>query len=125
MLPHQIRILLFCAVLTMASGCQVLGIPSYRADAGQVPGYQSPQMACVGDSCSGVMMDEHGEMLGAPRVLPPLPGWLGRWHAKKNLPEAPDHPRFHPLPTRPLFNSTPTGMDQSTAYGALPAAESW
>lgn len=125
MVPHQIRILLVSAVLTTASGCQVLGIPSYRADSGHHLGYQPAEMMCVGDSCSEVIASEHDEMLGAPRVLPPLPGWLGRWHAKKNLPEAPDHPRFHPLPTRPLFSATSAGAEVSTGYGALPAAESW
>jgi hypothetical protein len=125
MVPHHLRILLVSAVLATASGCQVLGIPSYRADSGQLAGHQSPQMVCVGDSCSEVMVGEGEEMLGAPRVLPPLPGWLGRWHAKKNIPEAPDHPRFHPLPTRPMFSPAPAGVEPVAGYGGLPATESW
>ncbi len=125
MVPHQVRILLVSALLSTASGCQVLGIPSYRADSGHLRGYQPTEMMCVGDSCSEVIASENDEMLGAPRVLPPLPGWLGRWHAKKNLPEAPDHPRFHPLPTRPMFSAAPEGTAVPTGFGALPAAESW
>ncbi len=132
-------ILLVCALVATSTGCQVLGIPSYRAETGHVSGHMpgSPglseqpttQLVCDGDSCREVEVSEFevsecGEM-GAPRVLPPLPGWLGRWHAKKELPDAPEYPRFQPLPTRPMFSQAPEVAVAPIGYGDFPATESW
>ena len=129
---RAIPILLVYALLATSTGCQMLGIPSYRADSGglghhldaHLAEHSPAQMVCDGNSCYEVVMDESGGM-GAPRVLPPLPGWLGRWHTKKDLPEAPEYPRFQPLPTRPMFSPAPGSAESAIGYGDLPATESW
>ena len=67
------------------SGCSLLGVPSQRyADSG------------CSQTCAG-------------GPLPPLPGRLAEWQAQKELPVAPEYPRFHPLPTRPMFS--PKNLD--------------
>lgn len=71
--------LLNLMALNLFSGCNLLGIPSYRAHE------TSCSTACT------------------PGPLPPLPGCLAKWQAEKELPVAPEYPRFHPLPTRPMF----------------------
>lgn len=111
-------ILLVCAHLASGTGCHVLRIPSYRADAG------------CGDSGAGY----HGgdvypaaDMECPPTVLPPLPGWLAAWHEKKKTPQPPDYPRFQPLPTRPMFTPPKTqaglGVGSAVNYGHWPSAE--
>lgn len=42
-----------------------------------------------------------------PRCSWHTPQWWSRWRAKRELPEPPDYPRFHPLPTRPMFSPPP------------------
>ncbi len=94
-LRHQTRvpILMVCLGLASATGCQVLGIPSYRADMGGTP---------VDPYTDGEIPG--GDIACPPGVLPPMPGWLAAWHAKKELPQPPAYPRFLPLPTRPMFS---------------------
>ena len=99
--PHQLRaiILIVCLVMPIATGCQVLGIPSYRSD-------------CVGgqiDSCQSSC---------PPTVLPPLPimpAWLSRFH-RESQEEPPPYPRFHPLPTRPMFSPGPPNSSSGANY---------
>lgn len=106
-----LSIVLVCLMLASGSGCQVLGIPSYRADAptgfssvGSDTGFHAGQLASSPAACP-------------PGILPPKPTWLCQkpaWlqklcdkHHKEDLPEAPEYPRFHPLPTRPMFAPRP------------------
>ena len=74
------------AALMFNSGCTLVHIPSYRLE------------ECAAENCSS-----------PPALLPPvpLPGWLARWKAQKDLPKPPESPRFHPLPTRPMFERQP------------------
>ena len=69
--------------LLAGSGCSLFGIPSQRFG----------DVGCAAACDSG--------------PLPPLPGKLAEWQAEKELPTAPAYPRFHPLPTRPMFASQP------------------
>ena len=117
--PRSGGIQTFCSALVLAftlalnSGCTIVQIPSYRLE------------ECAAESCSS-----------PPIVLPtmptvPMPGWLARWKAEKDLPKPPAAPRFHPLPTRPMFQPEPTtdfgvGAPGETAcYGTLPPPQSW
>lgn len=91
--------------LAFSSGCAVVRIPSYRLEECAAESYSSP-----------------------PLVMPtlPMPGWLARWKAEKDLPKPPPAPRFHPLPTRPMFEPQPTAdavvgtPGESSCYGTLP-----
>lgn len=140
-------ILLVFGLLASGSGCHVLNIPSYRADAPN--GIFGADGA--GYSHAGC---EYGESMGAsdsaacitegdcpPGFFPPLgggahgglpvPACYAEWRAQKNLPEAAAYPRFHPLPTRPMFQPRPVSevsqwgasLTAPTPYGQLPAAE--
>ncbi len=71
--------LMLAAAMCGLSGCALVGIPSQRYADGD----------CSNSCASG--------------PLPPLPGRLAAWQAEKELPVAPDYPRFHPLPTKPMF----------------------
>ncbi len=101
-----------CFVMNVC-GCAVVQIPSYRLEECAAESYAAP-----------------------PIVLPampsvPMPGWLAHWKAEKDLPKPPAAPRFHPLPTRPMFQAGPTpefGMGapgEAGCYGTLPPAQSW
>lgn len=117
-LHKQIFCLLLLGGLFMGgSGCHVLGIPSYRADAGL--GSAEGAVACSDAQCSDVQCP--------PTVLPPLPGWLAARRAKKDLPQPAPYPRFHPLPTRPMFSPAETnfGADwpgEAAGFGHWPSA---
>lgn len=106
----RIASIVTCVTLVFSWGCAVIRIPSYRLE------------ECAAESyCS------------SPTPLPqiPMPGWLARWKAQKDLPKPPEAPRFHPLPTRPMFQPQPTighsdgSVGESACYGTLPPAESW
>lgn len=103
-------ILLFCVLLASGTGCQILGIPSYRSDG---MSYGSTADACASADCS--------EIDCPPTVLPPigLLPWFSRYR-KEEEPEAPPFPRFHPLPTRPMFSPQPGGQNSSSF--AFPAS---
>ncbi len=98
------------AAVLVTSGCAMVQIPSYRLE------------ECAAEEYST-----------APTILPPLPmpGWLARWKADKDLPKPPESPRFHPLPTRPMFQPQPMPENfarnpvDAACYGQLPPAESW
>ena len=138
-------ILLVFGLLASGSGCHVLNIPSYRADApggmcgANVASYNyagcemgDPESA---SSPTGYMTD--GDC--PPGFFPPLgccahgglpvPACFAAWKAKRDLPEPAPYPRFHPLPTHPMFQSPPTlGVGQrgastiaSPQYGQLPS----
>ncbi len=102
-----IQLLLLVAVAG-SSGCAMIQIPSYRLE------------ECATESYSST-----------PALLPsvPLPGCLARWKAEKKLPKPPESPRFHPLPTRPMFQPAPSqftaGGPEAVCYGKLPAPETW
>jgi hypothetical protein len=51
----------------------------------------------------------------------PVPGILARWHAEKELPEGPEYPRFHPLPTRPMLAPRPDAVPSQPTASAEPA----
>ena len=152
-------ILLVFGLLTSGSGCHVLNIPSYRADSpaglggacssnreltggetGQ-PGSLSSSLS-GGDGCTVEQECPPGFFPPLPAgffsscrdwspVSFPVPAWWAEWRAKKDLPEPPPYPRFHPLPTRPVFQPRPVSADQQwgeellapAPYGQLPAPE--
>ncbi len=104
----SIRKLLFAgaALAVMGlSGCHVIGLPSYRYDAATTG--QASSMNCENGYCTQDSVTE--DCQGG--ILPPMPGWLAEWRMrrqqKEDLPEAPEFPRFHPLPTRPVFEARP------------------
>ena len=105
--------LVFSIAMVLSSGCAIVQIPSYRLEECATESYSSP-----------------------PIVLPtmptvPMPGWLSRWKAEKDLPRPPAAPRFHPLPTRPMFQPQPKthfgvgAPGESACYGTLPPAQLW
>ncbi len=101
--------LMFSCVLLLSSGCAVVQLPSYRLEECAAESYGSP-----------------------PIVLPampsiPVPGWFARWKAEKKLPKPPLAPRFHPLPTRPMFQAGPSPdfAGGTASYGTLPPAQAW
>ena len=111
MQARQLSILLVCGVLATAPGCQVLGIPSYRAD-------------IVGGELADGSCGEFDMACASPQPLPPLPGFFGRWQARRALPDPPEYPRFQPVPTRPMYSPRAAG-DPQASYGKLPAPEAW
>ena len=103
----------FGLALTLSSGCAMVQIPSYRLE------------ECAAESyCSAPAL-----MPRVPQI--PMPGWFVRWKAEKDLPKPPESPRFHPLPTRPMFQPRPTtdfgfgAPGAAACYGTLPPAQSW
>ena len=132
-------IVLLSHCLATGSGCQLLPIPSYRADqAGLVDDYGGHV-----DGFEGGYGDEDYCDNECPPGWPviPMPRWYAKWREKESLPEGPDFPRFHPLPTRPMFSPRPgdrnaypngMGMDNMGAaqfgpptYGSLPSSSEW
>ncbi len=97
---------LVAACLPIVTGCRILGIPSDR--------YQDANWTVTPEAVGGCHpADSYGP-------LPPancVPGWLARWRAQKDLPEAPNYPRYHPLPTRPMFAPSPFASEKAY-YGA-------
>lgn len=59
---------------------------------------------------------EYGPGLPLPLPAIPIPSCLSRWHNKESLPEAPPYPRFHPLPTRPIFSPAIMGDSERQAH---------
>ncbi len=121
-------ILLVCSLLASSPGCQVIGIPSYRLDGST--GYSADYAgnAAQGQSCFvGEASLECPSDECPPTVLPPLPGWLAAWKAKRDLPDPPAYPRFHPLPTRPMFepSNSHSGFATATHFGILPDGTAW
>jgi hypothetical protein len=140
-------ILLVFGLLTSGSGCHVLNIPSYRADAPLGLCGEYPANYELGGGETGVPTDLSGaasyppevacppgffpHLRGWPHVGFPVPSWWAEWKAKKDLPKPPPYPRFQPLPTRPVFQPRPVSVDQPwgegvmapTPYGQLPAPE--
>lgn len=140
-------ILLVFGLLTSGSGCHVLNIPSYRADAptGLCGGYADNYAAIGGTTTVPMELSDAAECTSEvacpPRFFPPLPSWphiafpvpawWAEWRAKQDLPEPAPYPRFHPLPTRPVFQPRPVSADHQwgegllapTPYGQLPAAQ--
>ena len=100
----------FFASVALSSGCAMVQIPSYRLE------------ECAAEEYSST-----------PSLVPPLPmpGWLAKWKAEKDLPKPPESPRFHPLPTRPMFQPQRApkqfagGAIDGTCYGQLPPSEAW
>lgn len=102
-LPNTTRsILLVFGILTSGSGCHVLSIPVNQAGGGcgvescaveirqAIPTRSAePHYYSAGDTLDGSCL--------------PVPKWWADWRAKKDLPEPPPYPRFHPLPSRPMF----------------------
>ena len=123
MKPSMLTILLVCGLLTSSAGCQCLGIPSYRADSGGEP---------LGNAGFDPQYDQYSPYDCAdapcpPGILPPPPGWLAKWKSRRDLPEPPPYPRFHPLPTRPMFSPKRgfAAHSASLGYGGLPPSDAW
>ncbi len=100
-------------------GCQVLGIPSAR---------YSDQF------CGSISPTEIDSAECSYCPLPPtpaMPGWLARWHSEKELPKAPGHPRFHRLPTHPMFanrsrSEVPDYIGEpKVSFGGIPRGIEW
>ena len=124
----------------LTSGCRVLSIPTYPLDA--------PSVYAAGDGCcgetggdfsyAGVTGDGQAYVDGCPAdwlsplpqrhsVAWPVPKRWADWKARRDLPEPPAYPRFHSLPTRPMFQpQTPpsepfwNGGQAAPTYGGLP-----
>ncbi len=136
-------ILLVLGLLT--SGCHVLSIPSTPLDgldADRLGGYGASDGCCsevVGDfSYAGVAESGQACDDGCPAdwlsplpqrhlVAWPVPKRLAEWRARRDLPEPPAYPRFHPLPTRPMFQPPAApgailwnGDLSAPSYGKLP-----
>lgn len=112
-------ILLVFFWLTSGGGCQLLQIPSYRADS-CVPSDSFSSDFPHSRECLDVVSD------CPPGILPPLPGWtqsgcLARWKAQKDLPPPAPYPRFHPLPTRPMFSPSPSRLPYADGVTGMPA----
>jgi hypothetical protein len=113
-MPHLIKInrkiliLIFACVLTSGQGCATLAIPGYRLEQ-EATAYNCAQQ------CEN-----------SPSPLPslPLPGWWARWKAERDLPKAPASPRFHPIPTRPMFSPAPASVSPGR-FGQLPSNDAW
>ncbi len=104
-----VRSLMLLVASVACSGCAMIQVPSYRLE------------ECAEENYSST-----------PTLFPPvpMPGWLARWKAEKHLPKPPASPRFHPLPTRPMFQPPIQSefSEPGTAavcYGKLPLPESW
>jgi hypothetical protein len=134
MCDRLIRTILFLLlILPSLIGCHVLHIPSYRV-AGDAMG-NSDYGDCPPGTCGGGMIG------GLPIPALPTPGWLAKWKEKRELPDPPNYPRFHPLPTRPMFDPRPGQASIGSAglgydsylqngsgqgvYGAMPREEQW
>ncbi len=91
--------------LAFQSGCAVLSIPSYRADS-----YVGREHSTDASLPATEVVDECDESRYAP-VFPvpaiPTPGFIKRWKEHRNLPDGPKGLKFHPLPTRPMFQPKP------------------
>ncbi|MEO8271907.1 MAG: hypothetical protein ABI557_19445, partial [Aureliella sp.] len=136
-------ILLVLGMLASGSGCHVLNIPSYRADSQcGLPGHFAADYNYV--HCEFCEPDSAGyatdgvyppgllhSMGGMMHCGLPVPTWYAEWKAKRDLPEPAPYPRFHPLPTRPMFQSRPVSAEDPwnasslapAPYGQIPAAE--
>lgn len=165
----HLPILLVFGLLTSGVGCQVLPIPSYRADSGWPTSYDSAGYNSAGYDSAGYDSANchsasyppssaggyHTAYLGAaasesenydgscatdcpPGFFPPMqlwqgagvpvPGWWAKWRAQRELPDPAPYPRFHPLPTRPMFQplTQPPQLNTDPAFGlhAPPVATS-
>ncbi|MEZ6134332.1 MAG: hypothetical protein R3C53_05405 [Pirellulaceae bacterium] len=90
----KLTVLLLGGLLASSAGCTVLGLPSYRTDAGL------PFVVCVeigpANGPMGTEVVDGGEYCESPTsVLPPLPGWLSTWREKRPARPA----RLSSLPT--------------------------
>ncbi len=94
--------------LACQSGCAVLSIPSYRADSyagGEHSMAESSSGTAVLDECDEARYEPVFPVPALPAI--PTPGFIKRWKEHKNLPEGPKGLKFHPLPTRPMFQPKP------------------
>ncbi len=137
---QHFTILLLSLVLTSGSGCQVLQIPSYRADvvdrfACQESSFDTQSRDPSADSyCSNPSSLDPADPSCPPSLLPPIPvwnvstwagpAWYVDWKARRALPEPPAYPRFHPLPTRPMFQPAPAHYPEN-AVRLAPADVPW
>ena len=81
----------------------VHGIPTRSIE----PHHHSLGNACA-SSCPPDWLSPlpHRDFVGFP-----VPKWWADWKAKKDLPDPPAYPRFHPLPSRPMFQPRPALED--------------
>lgn len=81
-----------------------------------VSGYESIETIYAPEGMAGLETGSYpgtGSCMGpecTPSIVPPLPGCLARFQKGEELPQAPEHPRFQPLPTRPVFSTSPVGF---------------
>lgn len=106
----------FCCLLAMLAtpGCAVLSIPSYRFDGGEHSQGTSSHQVC----------DDNCECEDYAPVLPtlPTPKCLQRWKEHRNLPDGPKGLKFHPLPTRPMFQPKPGAAPLDLAWQCVSEA---
>lgn len=129
-------IVLVLAFLASGSGCQMMNAPC-----GGVASID--RFACgVGSQCEACYppggnpeFDEFTALEVARRGWV-LPGFGARWGREESVEASPPFPRFHPLPTRPMFEPwTPAAGDggipshgaggPTPAFGRLPRFEQW
>ena len=125
-LSHFLSAIVLLFSLLTSGGCQVLRIPSYRADCGAFPESQLGGAACDQECPPGFLPPLAFPAM--PAVLAsgvPVPGWWADWRARQDLPEAPPYPRFHPLPTRPMFSPHPAPVGQmASPWGSVESLSS-
>ncbi|MBX3422579.1 MAG: hypothetical protein KF752_13580 [Pirellulaceae bacterium] len=157
--------LVLCLAVSQLVGCHALCISTGPSDCGLAT--CGPNSCCGPADCglgacglgthqsasAQCGCEEQGELSGdvvyrpvwpALPALPklPMPACLARWHEHKHLPEGPDGVRFHPLPTRPMFepkvqsaaawfgpscdlNQTQVDSLNSLGYGQMPSGAGW
>jgi|LakMenE01Jun11ns_1017448.scaffolds.fasta_scaffold9946472_3 hypothetical protein len=137
---------LIASALLILSGCQALSIPSYRSDVCQHKVAGNPYGQTSGESCDSADCDSqecqadgtpdagYGQPCDYAPVFP-LPACLARYREREKLPEGPDRIRFHPLPTRPMFQPRPStnlqaqydgaSGDLNAPYGSIPEGHGW
>lgn len=146
LVESRVHAVLTASALLILSGCQALSIPSYRSDVCQHKVADNPYGRTSGQSCDSADCDSqeyqadgtqdagYGQPCDYAPVFP-WPACLARYREREKLPEGPDRIRFHPLPTRPMFQPRPStnlqaqydvaSGDSNAPYGTIPEGHTW
>jgi hypothetical protein len=157
-------ILAICTLLPPATGCVLLHAPGPEDGFSVVYCESLPTEHSVDSICACGLEHSHCQQCSSPClesctgsisnwlhtgiVLPafpavPVPQFFMRWKERRDLPKGPDGAQFHPLPTRPMFQTRPTAqtlhdmpeewqgsstsqlLDNRCDYGRLPTLGEW